>query len=484
MTEDNLPVDSTQTGIETTDQDTSPYTLLINAFFEGDAHAAIHLAAVCEERLPHDTDPDDPSDPLPYLVPAIRLWGEGMQAALSMNASGANESYKELAQVIATAPAEARAVAGLEAFWQSLEATAAIGEPMTAAGEASMLGSLDVATRALNRAGPVVKDVMRIAMDEAADPWLQAVSMGLLNGYFIQGALLHMQNVARGSQLRPAQRFFADMGAQITDLNQKADLEPEGHDLFRSFGYVARSAEMRVKAEVEMEAGNYDKALQLFDDMSDLLSRASTEMPAVAGPAAITAMFDKLREAFWNMSGSVGRSTKLLQRTKELQLELEAALSQNADARAAHARREADHQRMLEKFAQRALHVNVENKSINTIETEVINQIDIRTEISHSVNDWAADQVLELLGKIPASPEAEAAKKAAQEAKSEDDLAKKLAKMAKVIESSGKLIDAAAGFVPYGKPVLAALKGLYAGFQALRAPDDAPVGGGDPTVVT
>ncbi len=484
MEDENLPADTQDPNpeVQSEDQDLDPVGMLVDAFMCGDANTAIVFADMFEGRLAERPDDNPDLLPLRLLVRGISLWAHGLLNGLNFDHGAAGVSFRDLNALLANESDEVLETEGFAVFFKVLHVFAKLGQPMSASNEAALVASTGLANREFNRARPAAAEVMALAIDPQEDEWLRAVAANLLNGYFFQGALLHMQNATRGENLRPAQRFFEDMGAQINVLNHSLDMEPEQRQLLDALGYVALSAEKRVKAEVEIQNKNYDAAMDLFDDIGDLFDRASVELPTIKEPAAIAMQFNRMRDVFWNLSGSFHKAKEGLIRLKELEDDLSRALAANENARLLQKEKDAENSRLLEKLATRGLHLNLNNKSVNIVENEIINQIDIRTEISHTVNDWAADQMLAILDQLPGSDAVEKAKKDAAEAKSEDDLGKKLGKVASVIENSGKLIDAAAGVVPYGKPILLALKALYAGFSALRADDDIATGD-DPTTV-
>ncbi len=481
MQDENLPADTQNQSIESEDQEPDPGGMMVDAFMSGDANTAVIFADMFEDRLAERPDDNPNLLPLRLLVRGISLWGHGLLNALNFNHNAAGKNYRDLNDLLASATDQVLETEGFSAFFKVLGVFAKLGQPISASNEAAMVGSTGLANREFNRARPAAAEVMTLAIDPQEDEWLRAVAAGLLNGYFFQGALLHMQNAIRGDNLRPAQRFFAEMGDQIKKLNKSLEMETEQRQLLDAFGFVALSAEKRVKAEVEIAAKNYDAALVLFDEIGDLFDRASVEIPTITEPAAIAMQFNRMRDVFWNMSGSFHKAKDGLIRLKEMEDDLNRALAANENARLLQKDKDAEHSRLLEKFATRGLHLNLSNKSVNIVENEIINEIDIRTEISHTVNDWAADQLITILDQLPANEAVEKAKKEAQEAKSEDDLGKKLGKVASVIENSGKLIEAAAAVVPYGKPILVALRALYAGFSALR--EDESIANDDPTTV-
>ena len=342
--------------------------------------------------------------------------------------------------------------------FQKLELQAVVQGPLMQASEAMARGSFSEASLKVLVAESGLPELRAILSKETTDSeaQLQATAFSVVSAYFMIGALVHMQNATFGDKLLQASMFFENVDIM---LNEFSDIDMSRADpvgIVPVMHAFANAARLRVDAELKASEQDYDGAVKLLTQSVIAFERIA---PMINSDMPLS---DALREATTNMDGIITQSIRHYSAMRQQQQKLDFAARENAAL--AQALRALDEKKdeIIREFAQQHMNIQINNP------IEIANEIKVLNQTNVTMQNNGLDQILALLSKVPQSEESEKLKKDAEDAIKEKDLEAKIKKVAAVIEGTSKVIDAAAQFVPYGPPVMKALKGVFGMLSALQ----------------
>ncbi|WP_135504519.1 hypothetical protein [Roseovarius aestuariivivens] len=335
--------------------------------------------------------------------------------------------------------------------YRKLDLIARIQKLVMEAVEAVMRGSFgesSLKVLAVETYLPEIRSILSKTAPET-EHYMRQTAFALVSGYFMIGAMSHVQNATLGNKLLQARLFFERMDTLLDEFSAVDGMDSSQQAIISVMHAYAGAARLRVQAEIAAAEDDYDGAITNLTQ-----SMLAFEHIAPIIPADMPGN-DMLRESVVNTGAAISQSIRHFQALQSLSSRLEMAMKTRADLEEQLKEMDRKRDEIIKAFARQ--HMNVSIQNVNEIAAE----IQINNEASVTMQNSGMDQVIQLLGQMPQSDEAQKLKQEAEKAKEEKDIAKKIEKVAAVIDGASKLADAAAKLVPYGPAVMGALKGVF-----------------------
>ncbi|MCY4335744.1 MAG: hypothetical protein OXC60_13890 [Litoreibacter sp.] len=450
-----------------------PFFALLNFFETGQVAQQIALGRQMDTYYKHNPPQETEEQHIAAITALLLELGLANEALMTRQPAKGATHMDGVLHLLDSLPQELADDPNLYHLLKSIQLQARIFSPIAQSAEMSMIGSIDAADRAMGQAVPHARALAAIlapGVDER-DLVLRPVAALLYASYVNVASSIQMLNAAYGKRLKLAKKFFEDTKDQIAQFEHMSfeGLEVLG-ELMEALSTQSNAAQLRVDAEIAVQEERFQDALDLYHAATEKFSEASQQIPYFEGSPQLAQVLNQARDMLANQPTLLGQSIRMVEKLKKAQDELEVMTSQNADGAAALEEQRAFHFKAMSEWASRELppmNINVNNTNENTIENQIKTEVSLRQDMIMSSQDAAMDEVLKLLRKLDPSPEVTALEEQARKTKAEPDMAAKIEKAAKVVDAATKIVEGAAKMVPYGAPVLAVLKGLYGGWQAL-----------------
>ncbi|MEM6409396.1 MAG: hypothetical protein AAF700_13405 [Pseudomonadota bacterium] len=465
------------TEIAETQATPDPFFVLLDCFDRGLTADQVALATQLQTVFKDDPPEDDKGRIVAAITELLLEIGLANQSAMSRQAFKAVGHFEQALELIKALPPEIAEIPDFYFRLRSIQLQARVSGPLSEVAERVLLGSIDAANTAAQKATAHARELAGILSPSAEEHEhaLRPLAAVLFATYVSAVSGVHMVSAAQGKRLKLATKFFEDTQAQI-DGFAPVDFEglPYIDDLLSAFSRQSHAANIRVNAEIAVQEGRYADALALYDDAILAFSEAAQKLPVINDNPQVALIVNQTRDALGNQPAVLGQSIRLVSKLKAAQDELAVLSDQHADRAEQFDKLQAFHRQAMSDFANRELPITV-NTNVS-VENQIKNEMNFRQELVMSAQDTAMDEVLKLLRKLDPSDEVTALEEEARKTKAEPDMAAKIEKAAKVVDAASKIVEGAAKIVPYGTPVLAVLKGLYAGWRALSAPQETDPG--------
>lgn len=444
---------------------------MLAAFGEGDILAAGRAAHAAAQVLPNfdGTIVPDEQDLVALIraaVHAMQNYATGAELELKRQPAEAAHFYDAVEAAAQAAVIDAKPDNPFAVMVRALSLGARINAPLARANEHLMRGSHMPAMMEVTSAEAQIPGLIEVInaaenSEDAAAIQLGSFAFGTYLAFFVQGALVRMNQAALGLDLPIARVFFETNGSRLAELQRVAIGSDGSPQLITAFVALARAARARVDGEFAASQKRYADAVEEFDAAQMAFHQAMVTLPNDYPQAAM------LREVMQNQTVVLRQRRTALEELQQMQAKLDTmALTNSANAARMEAMEAAFDKRLMA-LMQKTTNITVSPEIRGGDVTQAFEQsIMVAQSNAMMVQDRAMDQVLALLEGVD-DEDAETVKQEARDAKGEADLAAKIAKVEKVIDSAGKILagagkaaEAASNLVPYGRTVYGVLKAL------------------------
>jgi hypothetical protein len=214
---------------------------------------------------------------------------------------------------------------------------------------------------------------------------------------------------------------------------------------------LADANRQALEADMSVESGQYEKATRELEATRQAMQDAILQFPENFPFIAF------IREVLFNRAQMIPQAERYVRILMTLSGENASLTSALDDSKKKNEMSEEKFKEAIIGIAQQKFNVTIDDHSSTSVENQVLNNLTVTQQNLNKVQDRAMDEIVELLQKMvdggASASEAERVREKADGAKRETDVVKKIEKVAAVIEGFGKVAEAVADIVPYGRTV-------------------------------